>query len=112
MRGTAPAIVYAISPSGVILRTLQIDAGDSGLQAFDLQASEDRLAILFRGWSGGNSRAVVKVVDLQGRPIAAYQSDDVPWGSLSCLTATSVTFFGSENGETDGPMLLKSIALR
>jgi hypothetical protein len=91
MRSTSPAILYDISPRGEVVRKLQVDSEDQRMRAFDLQSSGDRLAILFRGWWAGHSKAALKVVDLEGNPIAGYRSEDgIPWGSLACFAPFGV----------------------
>src|SRR5437879_2276869 len=105
MRGTSPAIVFAIGPSGEVVRKIQVDPGDSRMRALDIQASPGRLAILCRGWWGGTSEAVLQVIDLSGNAVASYSSEDgVPWGSLACYKDPVFTFLGTTDGSAVGPI--------
>ncbi len=74
LRSTSPALIYVISPRGEVMRKLRIDSGNSALVARTLRPGPGRLAISFL--ERYSTKGIIKVVDLQGNPIADYGSDD------------------------------------
>ncbi len=75
LHGTAsPALIYAISPAGDVVRKLRIDAGDPDLLARSIKFYSGRLAIEFDRWFNFDAHQnVIKVTDLEGNSIADYR---------------------------------------
>lgn len=70
MRWTNPAIIYAISPGGEVVRRLKIDPGDARYYPRTLHVFKNRLAILFLDQN--TFEKTMKIVDLEGHEIATY----------------------------------------
>ncbi len=70
MRWTNPAIIYAISPGGEVLRRLKIDSGELAFYPRTLHIFQNRIAILFI--EPNTFEKVMKIVDLEGRELATY----------------------------------------
>lgn len=70
MRWTAPAILYAISPKGVVVRRFTVDPGNDDYRPQAMHIAGDRIALLFV--QPQSREKVMKVLDLEGREIATY----------------------------------------
>ncbi|MGA9390090.1 MAG: hypothetical protein WBV69_06550 [Candidatus Sulfotelmatobacter sp.] len=70
MRWTDPAIFYAISPGGEVVRRFTVDPGDSGYDPLVMHVSGSRIAVLF--FQSQTTEVLLKVVDLEGHNIATY----------------------------------------
>lgn len=70
MRWTSPAIFYAISPAGEVVRRFTVDPGDSFLSPSQMHISGKRIAVLFFQRESKEERMMV--VDLEGREVGAY----------------------------------------
>ena len=70
MRWITPAIFYAISPGGEVVRRFTVDPGDSGYRPVSMHVSDSRIAVLFI--EPQTKVNVVKVVDLEGHDLATY----------------------------------------
>ena len=70
MRSGSPAVVYAISQGGVVVRRFTIDPGDPGLTSREMHAAGNRIAVLFT--DSRARRQLVKIVDLNGNPVNEY----------------------------------------
>jgi len=103
MRKTSPALIYRISPRGEVTGKMQVDAGDSRLEASSLQSAAGRIAVLFHGFVHGTGENLLRVVDLNGNLIASYDSlsDGLPAGALGCYAPPSVTFLTGGNNPGD-----------
>lgn len=107
MRRTSPALIYAISPRGEVVRKLRIDPGEFGSLPEELQSSGDRLALSFTGPDGAR---VVRVVDLKGIDIATYDIDpNLPAGPLACYNPPALTFLGADNEGAHSYMRLEKL---
>jgi hypothetical protein len=89
MRATSPAIVYAISPAGDVLRTMVVKAPSSaGTPEFGLRVVKNRLLLQFRRkCDRGNScqGSIYAVVDATtGKMLAAYEADKEVAGPIAC----------------------------
>lgn len=96
MRRVNPAIVYAISPGGEVLRRFTIDpASDSEgarLLPASLHSSGNRLALLF---DDNNGKQLIKVVSLAGELLATYETPTgpaSPGAGLACYSAEQDRF--------------------
>jgi hypothetical protein len=70
MRWAAPAIFYAISPGGEVVRRFTVDPGAPGYYPSAMHVNNNRIAVLFVELQKGEG--VMKVVDLEGHAIAIY----------------------------------------
>ena len=70
MRWTNPAIIYAISPGGEVVRRMKIDPGNAKYYPRTLHAFQNRIAILFV--EHDTFEKIMKIVDLEGHEIATY----------------------------------------
>lgn len=91
LRGTTPTLIYVISPTGVVVRKLHIEARDSDFVARNLKSYADRLAI---GFNGPGDRALVVVIDFEGKMIATYTVNrhKPDWPALACYDSSGFTF--------------------
>ncbi len=64
--------VYAISEGGAVTRSFRVDPEASGMVAETMQIAGNRIAILFGEPKA--HRALIKVVDLEGKPLAQYDA--------------------------------------
>jgi hypothetical protein len=104
MRWTNPAIIYAISPRGEVLRRLKIDPGDPGYQPSTMHVFQNRIAVLF---VDAKSDFLMKIVDLEGHDLARYdeveanrrQPGAMLGSSLACYTEdpTRFVFLGAND---------------
>lgn len=98
MRWLTPAIFYAISPGGQAVRRFTVDPGDKDFQPVEMHVSGNRIAVLFFQPQSRETR--MKVVDLEGREIATYdtvqiegKSQPQPLGTaFACYTANPERF--------------------
>src|SRR6185312_13702634 len=93
-REAAPT-VYAISEGGAVVRRFRVAPETSDMVAEGMQITGNRMAVLFRELKA--SRALLKIVDLEGKEVAQY---DVPTKNgrltlpmtLSCYSYAPETF--------------------
>ncbi len=69
LHGTSPPLIYVISPAGKVVRKLRIEVGNPELTANSIKSYQGRLAIGFN-WLGDVPESLIKVIDLQGNPVA------------------------------------------
>ena len=70
MRWLSPAVFYAVSPGGEVIRRFEVDSGDSNFRPIAMHISGKRIAVLF--YHPQTMEKVMKIVDLEGHEIAAY----------------------------------------
>ena len=70
MRWLSPAIFYAVSPSGNVVRRFTVDPGRDDLMPMEMHISGDRIAVLFV--QRETHEKLMKVVDLEGNELATY----------------------------------------
>ena len=108
LRRLNPAVVYAISPGGEILRRFTVDPGDLELNVAGMAIAGSRIAVVFRRGSEGNGVAqqFIEVVDLEGNKVASYEQPSVDGHAafgitLACYTHNpeQLTFLGWANDE-------------
>jgi hypothetical protein len=73
MRSTSPAIFYALSAGGEVLRRFTVDPGDISYGPVAMHVSGNRIAVLFR--EPQTQEKIMKIVDLEGRELATYSAD-------------------------------------
>jgi hypothetical protein len=101
MRRTSPAIVYAISAAGDVVRKIVVSAPTgSGLPYFGIRVAKNRLAVQFRSSCAsresedsclGTTYAVVDATT--GRQLAAYEADQEAKGPIACYAPDPDRFF-------------------
>jgi hypothetical protein len=108
LRQLNPAVVYAISPGGEIVRRFTVDPGDSLLTVARMAIAGSRAALVFRkGGEGKNiERQFVQIVDLEGNKIVTYEESMVDGhiafgATLACYTQNpeQFTFLGRTKDE-------------
>jgi hypothetical protein len=92
-----PAIVYAISAGGRVVRRFKVAAGESEYRPIAIQLNKNRIAILF--WDKQAGDEVMKILDLEGHEVATY---DAPKGArifeggigpcFACYTQNPIRF--------------------
>jgi len=98
MRGSSPALVYAIAPSGKIMQTLKVAAPLPGAVPSAFHVSGNRLAISF--WNEAGESQTVVVADAQtGRKIASYADLTGLGTSFACYSANDGVFTFLKLGE-------------
>jgi hypothetical protein len=90
MRPTTPAVVYAISPNGDVLRTLRVAAPTgAGAPWFGLRVVKNRLLIQFRRGCAPNVSSCVgsffAILDATtGKRLATYETNKETAGAIAC----------------------------
>jgi len=99
LRWLNPAVIYAISPGGEIVRRFTVDPGDPELTVGGMAVAGRRIAVVFlKAREGENvEQETIKVVDLEGNNIASYGmpmvDGHVAFGiSLACYTQNPEQF--------------------
>ncbi len=104
MRWTNPAIFYAISPGGEVVRRFKIaPPADSAEPPMDMHISGDHIAVMFVNRQ--TMHKVIKVVDLKGHELASYvepmaggkPTGDMESAAFACYTQNPdrFTFLGA-----------------
>jgi hypothetical protein len=70
MRWLSPAVFYAISPGGEVVRRFTVDPGNANFHPLDMHISGNRMAVLF--YEPQSNEKIMKIVDLEGKEIATY----------------------------------------
>jgi|ERR1700690_575225 len=104
MRRISPAIVYAISPGGEVVRRFTVDPVAADYTPISMHIAGGRIAILFREPQIG--KELVKVTDLEGTEIATYieptkDTQEVLGSALACYAQNPERFtflFTSDDG--------------
>jgi hypothetical protein len=108
IRWLSPAFFYAISPGGEVLRRFIVDAGDPDYRVAAMHISGNRIAVLFV--HPQSRKNLIKVTDLEGRPITTYVESDVDrmptpqtrfGASLACYIHAQEQFVFFESGAED-----------
>jgi hypothetical protein len=108
MRRLTPAILYAVSSSGEVVRRFTVDPGDASLEPWEMHVSGDRIAIVFHHPQTWDS--VLKIVDLEGQPIKSYAASteygkdgtrrpESLAGPLACYNSNPERFTFLSNGD-------------
>jgi hypothetical protein len=98
MRGSSPALVYVIAPSGKIVKTIKIVTPVRGAVPSAFHVSGNRLAISFRNEENESQRVIV--ADAQtGRRIASYDDATGVGTSFACYSANDGVFTFLRLGE-------------
>ncbi len=98
MRPALPALIYAIAPSGKIMRTLKVAPPMQGAVPNAFHVSGNRLALSF--WTGDGESQIVVVADAQtGREVASYSDRSGLGPSFACYSADEGVFTFLKLGE-------------
>jgi hypothetical protein len=109
MRGSSPALVYVIAPSGKIMQTLKVAGPAPGAVPSAFHVSGNRLAISF-GTEENQSQTVV-VADAQtGRKIASYPDATGMGTPLACYSANEGVFTFLKLGEGNALEVIRAEA--
>jgi len=92
LRSGSPALVYAVSPHGDVVRKFTVDAGDPELMAVSMKAAPGQLAVAFGRQNEGGT--FVQVTDLEGHSVASYGTNDgrLTAQFLSCYVSHALVF--------------------
>jgi hypothetical protein len=88
MRWLSPAIIYAISPGGEVVRRFEVNSGEDNFAPVSMHITGNRMAILF--YQPQTMEKVMKIVDLQGRDLASY--DELREGGKAKLGTLGLAF--------------------
>ncbi len=106
MRWLSPAVIYAISPGGEVVRRMTVDPGDQGAMPENMRIAGDSIAIEFR--NKDTKKKLFKVIDLQGKTRATYRWPEVEgkpvWLSL-CYMQNPERFVFLDLAKDDVPVL-------
>ncbi len=109
MRGSSPALVYVIAPSGKIMQTIKVAAPLAGSVPSGIHVSGNRLAISFSN-EENQSQAIV-VADAQtGRKIASYADTTGMGTSFACYSANEGVFTFLKLGEANALEVIRAEA--
>ena len=98
MRGSSPALIYVIAPSGKIMETLKIAGPMTGALPIAFHVSGNRLALSF--WNEEGESQTMVVADAQtGREIARYGDPTGLGPSFACYSANEGVFTFLKLGE-------------
>lgn len=103
MRWLSPAIFYAVSPGGEVVRRFTVDPGKPGFMPIQMHVSVNRIAVLFA--RSPSWEKIMKIVDLEGNELATYDElmvDGKPVGiglAFTCYTLNPerFTFLGTDD---------------
>jgi hypothetical protein len=104
MRWTNPAIIYAISPGGEVVRRIKVDPGDAAYGPGTMHVFRNRIAVMFI--EPNTFEKIMKIVDLEGHELATYnevRANGKPQalltGAFYCYTEnpTRFTFLGAND---------------
>jgi hypothetical protein len=70
MRWLSPAVFYAISPGGQVIRRFVVDSGNPDFRPAAMHISGNRIAILF--YQPQSMEKIMKIVDLEGHELSTY----------------------------------------
>jgi hypothetical protein len=98
-RAASPALIYAVSPSGEVVRKLRIDAGRSGYGVGSIRAFKGGLVIAFGPPLGRIASTIIRIVTYSGDPVAAYEvtENSLTPQSLACYAEGSFTFVSTSS---------------
>jgi len=70
MRRLSPAIFYAVSAGGTVVRRFTVSTGQEGFMPVTMHIAGNKIAVLFR--QEQTRKEIIKVVDLEGHDVATY----------------------------------------
>jgi hypothetical protein len=74
MRRLSPAVFYAISPSGKVIKSFKIETDDPDFVVFSAHTSENRIAVQLVNFE--KNRVSFRIYDFQGRQLRTYSAPE------------------------------------
>ncbi len=109
MRGSSPALVYVIAPSGKIMQTIKVTAPLAGSVPNGFHVSGNQLAISFSNEE--NQSQTIVVADAQtGRKISSYADTTGMGTSFACYSANEGVFTFLRLGEANALEVIRAEA--
>jgi hypothetical protein len=103
MRRLSPAILYAISPDGEVVRRFTVDAGQPDSMPESMHIAGNRIAVEFY--------ELIKIVNLEGHEFATYAPQEEPLEfPLACYSTKPERFTFLGGGDVDNPRVTLSVA--
>jgi hypothetical protein len=97
MRRTPSPVIYAISSAGSVVHRFQVESPDPAMMPAGLQASANRLAVLFR--DENTKQQLLKIIDMEtGDPAGQFKADNLS-SALACFQAKENRFVFMTNTE-------------
>jgi len=95
MRWMNPAIFYAISAGGEVVRRFTVDPGDPSYKPVSMHVHANRIAVLY--FRPDNKTIVIQVVDLEGHELAKYteaggKNSDLLGSAFACYQVNPERF--------------------
>ena len=108
LRHTVPAIIYAVSPSGEVVRRLKVDSGEPSLLPTALFERDGQLAVEFTRWSpvGDISSRIVVVSGSTGEVVNKFDADDSIGTTMLCFEPSNQFKFLGHAGKE---LLMKEV---
>ena len=98
MRRLSPAIVYAVSPEGEVVRRFTVEAGQPDSMPESMHIAGNRIAVEFY--------ELIKIVDLEGRELVSYVPHELPLEfPLACYSTKPERFTFLGGGDVDNPRI-------
>lgn len=108
MRASSPVLVYVISPSGNILRTLKVRGLEASIPS-SFHVSGNQLAISF--YDNQNKNQMIVIIDAQtGRRVAMYSDESGVAASFACFSADDEVFKFLKLGEGNALEVIRAQA--
>ncbi len=109
MRSGYEALIYVISPKGEVVRKLRVAPTRRGALPMRIREFQGKLAITFGYYDQRTRSFSLKVVDLEGNPVADYE--DLPSSlSLACYSSSGLDFI--QGGIDSGVRIVHVIEAR
>ncbi len=109
MRGSSPALIYVIAPSGKIMQTIKVAAPLAGSVPNGFHVSGNQLAISFS--NEDDQIKTIAVADAQtGRKIASYSDTTGMGTSFACYSANEGVFTFLRLGEANALEVIRAEA--
>ena len=109
LRRSSPALVYVISPAGMLVRTLRVNAPAKDVAPSAFHVSGNRVAVAF--WNDEKQSQTIVVVDSQtGHTIARYSDPGSLGAAFACYSADEGVFTFLQLGEQNTIEVVKADA--
>lgn len=75
LRWLDPAVIYAISPGGEIVRRFTVEPVGEGFKVGGMAVAGSRIAVVFRKGAEGKNveKEIIEICDLEGNKVASYE---------------------------------------
>ena len=109
MRGSSPALVYVIAPSGEIVRTLKVVSPAPGLTPSAFHVSGNQVAVSF--WNDEKQTQILVITDAQtGRKISTFSGATGASATFACYSANDGVFTFLRLGEGNALEVIRAEA--